>query len=78
MEIGEGGMSAIVTEPLNAGDEVEVSFAFPDGSKIQVNAVVRNHYGFRHGFEFLHLSDEAREKIRCACASLRPYEGGWY
>lgn len=78
MEISEGGMSAIITEPLKPGDEVELSFEIAPGYRIQVTAVVRNHYQFRQGFEFVGLTDEKRAKIRSACQSLRPYEGGWY
>lgn len=77
-EISEGGMSAIVTEPLKVGDEVELSFELTPGSRIYLKAVVRNHFQFRHGFEFVGLSEEKREQIRAACASLQPYEGGWY
>lgn len=32
----------------------------------------------RHGFEFVGVNDDTREQIRTLCASLRPYEGGWY
>jgi len=78
MEISEGGMSAIVTEPLNTGDEVELSFDVAPGTKITLKAVVRNHYCFRYGFEFVSLTEENRERIRAVCASLKPYAGGWY
>lgn len=78
MEISEGGMSAIVTDPLNVGDEVQLSFSGAPGKRIVIKAVVRNHYHFRHGFEFVGVTDETREQIRTLCASLRPYEGGWY
>jgi len=40
--------------------------------------VVRHNYQFHQGFEFVALSEEKRDKIRAACASLTPYEGGWY
>ena len=78
MEISEGGMSAIVTDPLNPGDEVKLSFDVKPGRNILVKAVVRNQNHFRHGFEFVGLNDETREQIRILCASLRQYEGGWY
>lgn len=48
-EISEGGMSAIVTEPLNAGDEVQLSFDLKPGRNILINVIVRNHSFFRHG-----------------------------
>lgn len=78
MEISEGGMSAIVTDPINAGDEVKLSFDVKPGKKIVVKAVVRNQNHFRHGFQFVGVTDAIREEIRTLCASLRPYEGGWY
>ena len=78
MEISEGGMSAIVTEPLKDGDEVTLSFDVMPETQINVRAIVRNHNEFRYGFEFVGLSEEQRGKIRAACASLNPYEGGWY
>lgn len=71
-------MSAIVAVPLNVEDEVQLSFDVAHGKTIVVGAVVRHHYLFRHGFEFVRLSDENREQIRAVCESLRPYEGGWY
>ena len=77
-EISEGGMSAIVAEPLKVGDDVELSFVIRPGNRIQLKAVVRNHHYFRHGFEFVGLSEENRETIQAAFASLKPYEGGWY
>jgi hypothetical protein len=77
-EISECGMSAIVTEPLNAGDEVQLSFDLKPGRNIVVNAIVRNHRHFRHGFEFVGLSEQNRNEIRTLCASLRTYEGGLY
>ena len=52
MEISEGGMSAMVTDLLNAGDEVKLSFDVKPGKKIVVKAIVRNHYHFRQDFEF--------------------------
>jgi c-di-GMP-binding flagellar brake protein YcgR len=76
-EISEGGMSAIVAVVLEVGDEVELAFDITSGEHIQTEAVVRNHYQFRHGFEFVSLSETEREKIRTACASLKRYEGGW-
>lgn len=78
MEISEGGMSAIVTEPLAVGEEVGLSFDVAPGKKVQVKAVVRNHFHFRYGFEFVGLGEEDRERIGTACMSLQPYEGGWY
>lgn len=78
MEISEGGISAIVTDPLEIGTEVELSFDITSGTRIHVKAVIRNHNHFRHGFEFVDLSDENRAKIRKACSSLNPYDGGWY
>lgn len=78
MEIGEGGLSAIVTEPLKVGDKVELKFDLTPGQSITVHGVVRNHCHFRHGFEFISLNEEMRERIRSACSSLKPYEGGWY
>ena len=77
-EIGEGGMAAIVAVPLNVGDAVQLSLDVAPGKTIVVDAVVRHRYLFRHGFEFVRLSDENREQIRAVCASLRAYEGGWY
>ena len=77
-EISEGGMSAIVTEPLKIGDEVELSFELTRGVRTHIKAVVRNQFHFRHGFEFVGLTPEQQEEIRRVCASLTPYEGGWY
>ena len=77
-EISEGGISAIVTEPLSIGDEVELTFQLTPGNRIYIKAVVRNQFHFRQGFEFVDLTAEQQEEIRRVCASLTPYEGGWY
>jgi hypothetical protein len=77
-EISESGLSAILTDPLQVGEEVELRFELTPGNAISVTAAVRNQNHFRHGFEFVRISEDKQQKIRNACMALTEYAGGWY
>ena len=78
MEISEGGMSAMVTDLLNAGDEVKLSFDVKPGRKSLSKLLCGITITSARALSFVGLSDETRAEIRILCASLRSYEGGWY
>jgi len=66
--IGEGGVAAILAEPVPLGSMVILQLAIPTHPTVlEVYALVRNRSGLRHGFEFLSLADSEREAIRQLC-----------
>ncbi len=72
-EIGEGGLGAVITSELPAGEMVSLELAFPQVPDVQLlRAVVRHRMGFLHGFEFVGLLPEQREMIRNFSRTLSP------
>ena len=76
MEISEGGFSAMLTEELKVGEEVEVSFNLSGTGRVKADAIVKDKNLFRYGFEFVDLNEEVRSQVRETCASLLLYTGG--
>jgi len=72
VDIGLGGLcGATGSEILPVGERVQLMFALArDGPEIAVTAKVRYSLPPRHGFQFLNLSPEQRERIRHACEAL--------
>jgi len=65
VNIGEGGMAAVVAGELIPGDTVGVEFRLPSvGVPLRAKAVVRHHARLRCGIEFIGLSAEQRAMIR--------------
>jgi TonB family protein len=65
MDVGEGGMAAILAGELRPGDSVGIELrlqGFPE--PLLARAVVRHQQHLRCGMEFQHLSSEQREVIR--------------
>jgi hypothetical protein len=72
-EIGEGGLGAVITSELSAGEMVSLELSFPQVPEVQLlRAVVRHRMGFLHGFEFVGLLPEQLEMIRTFCRTLPP------
>ena len=72
-EIAESGLGAVVTSEFRPGEMVSLEFSFPDVPELQVlRAVVRHRMGFLHGFEFVGLLSEQRERIQQYCQTLAP------
>lgn len=66
-EIGVDGMSATLTGELQPGDVATLEFTLPATViATKLRAVVRYRNGFRHGFEFLTLTDGQRDAIQRA------------
>jgi len=51
------------------GTPVHLEFSVPvTSSPVRVGGVVRSHWGYRYGFEFVDLSPEQHEIISKTCA----------
>jgi len=69
--IAEGGLAAVLPEPIAAGAVVTLELPVPTHPTVlRAWAVVRNQIGLRHGFEFLSLTDPERVAIRTFCSRL--------
>jgi TonB family protein len=65
LNIGEGGIAAILAAELRTGDSVGVSFRLPDlALAVEAKAVVRHRSELRCGVEFLGLSAEQQAMLR--------------
>jgi TonB family protein len=65
LDIGEGGVAAMLAAELQTGEWVAVEFQLPNVAyPLQTKAVVRYHSQLRCGFEFLGLSRDQRYMIR--------------
>jgi hypothetical protein len=66
-EVGQDGMNATLTGELQPGEVASLEFTLPATvSPTKLRAVVRYRSGFRHGFEFLTLTEGQREAIQRA------------
>ena len=69
--VAEGGLGAILPEPIPTGSMVTLQFSIPpDATVVTVQAVVRNQKGLRHGFEFASLTDAEGAAISQFCSTL--------
>jgi hypothetical protein len=64
--LNEGGVSALLTQPLVPGTKVTLCL----WNLITVDAVVRDVRGLEHGFEFVTASDAQRQEIEQLCDKL--------
>src|SRR5205085_6505437 len=65
LNIGEGGLAAIVAGELVLGDTVGVEFRLPSlAAPVRTKAVVRHQARLRAGIQFVGLSAEQRAMIR--------------
>jgi len=71
VEISTSGLSAIVAEPLQLNDTVELEPI----SALNVLALVKRRIGKIYGFEFLQLTAEQNQQIVDRCKSLPQYRG---
>lgn len=78
MDISENGFSAMVSDKLEVGEDVTARIALAEVESVALEAVVRNKNLFRYGFEFTEMAEDARQKLKQACAALPVYEGGWH
>lgn len=65
LDLGEGGIAAILAGSVTPGDSVGVEFLLPEmGLGLQAKAVVRHHADLKCGMEFFGLSLEQQAMIR--------------
>jgi len=64
--LNEGGVSALLTQPLVPGQKVTLCL----WNLITVDAVVRDVRGLEHGFEFALASEAQRQEIEQLCDKL--------
>ena len=71
-DIGLGGVCAILTVGhIRTGDRVQLEFALTGGSApMSFMAKLKYVVEQRHGFQFLTITPEQRERIRRACENL--------
>jgi TonB family protein len=65
LDLGEGGIAAILAGEVRVGDPVGIEFLLPEmGLGLHTKAVVRHHADLRCGLEFFGLSLEQQAMIR--------------
>ena len=70
-QIAEGGLGALLEEPVSEGCSVSLRFAVPTHpTALHMRGIVRYVYGFQHGIEFVFLEEEERLAIRRFCTGL--------
>src|SRR4029077_2901210 len=73
LDIGEGGVAAVLAAELQTGEWVAVEFQLPTvGYSLQTKAGVRHYTHMRCGFEFLGLSRDQRYMIRHWAGTSQP------
>lgn len=73
LDVGEGGVAAVLSGELKAGEWVAVALQLPDaGQPLHTKAVVRHHGQMRCGLEFLGLSRDQRYMIRYWAGTALP------
>lgn len=73
LDIGEGGVAAVLAAELQPGEWVAVELQLPNAVQaLQTKAVVRHQKQLRCGFEFLELSGDQRSMIRSWAGTSQP------
>jgi TonB family protein len=73
LDLGEGGVAAVLAAELQLGEWVAMEFKLPNAAQaVQAKAVVRHHNQLRCGFEFLDLSGDQRSMIRRWAGNSKP------
>lgn len=73
LDLGEGGVAAVLAAELQLGEWVGVQFQLPNAAQaLQTKAVVRHHNQLRCGFEFQGLSPDQRSMIRNWAGNSEP------
>ena len=73
-DVSEGGVGAVLPEPLGSGTSVRLEFQTSNGEKIRSYAVVRHRRGFYHGMEFQHTTGEQRKLLQQICSTAAPVD----
>lgn len=73
-DLSEGGVGAVLPEPLGSGTSVRLEFQMAGGEKMRAHAVVRHRRGFYHGMEFQHMTAVERDLVKKICSSAAPVD----
>jgi hypothetical protein len=75
-DVSEGGIGAVLPEPLGGGTSVRIEFLLPggNGQKFRAHALVRHRRGFYHGMEFQHMTAVERNALKSICANASPVD----
>ena len=75
-DVSEGGLGAVLPEPLGSGTTVRLEFPLADGSgeKFSIHALVRHRRGFYHGMEFQHITGPQKNVLKQICANAAPVD----
>lgn len=73
VDIGLGGVCAVLAEgQIRPGDRLQLRFTLPrDPNPLVLTAKLKYAVEERHGFQFLTITPEQRERIRRACEGLQ-------
>ena len=71
-DIGLGGLCAVLMEgEIRTGDRLQLEFILPGtAAPIAIMAKLKYVVEQRHGFQFLNITPDQRERIRRACENL--------
>jgi c-di-GMP-binding flagellar brake protein YcgR len=76
VDISESGLACRIPEDLADGQGVTLEFALPLCAEVfKVQAFVRHKKGARHGFEFVNLRPEYKQRIKQVLEALPTLEG---
>jgi len=71
LNISEGGTAGVFATEWEIGTAVCLEFSVPITSRpVRLGGILRSRSGYRHGFEFVDLSQDQREVIGKTCRSL--------
>jgi len=71
LNISEGGTAGVFVTEWEIGTAVRLEFSVPITSRpVRLVGILRSRSGYRHGFEFVDLSQDQREVIGKTCRTL--------
>jgi c-di-GMP-binding flagellar brake protein YcgR len=71
LNISEGGTAGVFATEWEIGTAVCLEFSVPITSRpVRLGGILRSRSGYRHGFEFVDLSQDEREVIGKTCRTL--------
>jgi c-di-GMP-binding flagellar brake protein YcgR len=73
VDIGLGGMRALLSEDVAVGQRLWLQFELPDvPGPLRILSKVKHGFDRQYGFQFLNITPEQRDLIRGVCQRLPP------